>query len=93
MSRLLRVRVTPRSAKNEVIGYAEGVLGLRLTAPPVEGAANAACCELVAKLLGIPKSHVQVAKGQTAREKTLLVEGFDQAWPWEKAAAEPSCDS
>ena len=93
MSRQLRVRVTPRSAKNEIIGYRDGVLGVRIIAPPVDGAANAACCEYVAKLLGIAKSNVQVVKGQTAREKTLLVEGFDHPWPWETLAGEASCGS
>jgi uncharacterized protein (TIGR00251 family) len=93
MSRPLRVRVTPRSIKTEVIGYREGVLRIRLSAPPVDGAANTACCEFVAKLLGIPKSNVQVAKGAASREKMLSVEGFDLPWPWEKTSGEASSGS
>ena len=83
MTRLLRVRVTPRSSRNEIIRYEDGILHIRLTAPPVDGAANEACCELVAQLVGVPKSRVSVVKGQTSREKTLAIEGFTGSWPWE----------
>lgn len=82
--RFLRVRVTPRASKNEIIRYEDGLLHVRLSAPPVDGAANSACCELVARLLRVPKSGVSVVKGQKLREKTLAVEGFTGPWPWEE---------
>lgn len=71
----LRVRVTPRSARNEAVRYDEGVLYVRVTAPPVEGAANRAVTELVARLLAIPRSHVTVRSGTSGRDKLLSVEG------------------
>lgn len=49
------VRVTPRASSNAVSGFRDGVLHLRLTAPPVEGAANEACRAFVAEILGVPK--------------------------------------
>ena len=47
----------------------------RVSSPPVEGAANAALVRLVAKALGVPKSTVMLASGQTARIKTLEIAG------------------
>jgi len=59
-----------------LLRYEGGVLHLRLTAPPVEGAANAACCAFVASLLGVPKSDVAVKSGHRSREKTLAIEAL-----------------
>jgi uncharacterized protein YggU (UPF0235/DUF167 family) len=75
------VRVNPRSSKNE-LKFEGGILHAKLTAPPVEGAANAACCELIADTLGIAKSRVGVVKGQKSRLKVVAVEGFEGEWPW-----------
>lgn len=71
------VRVVPRASRNAIIGVHEGALKVALTAPPVEGAANAALTKLVAKTLGVPKSHVEIARGQRARTKLLRVHGID----------------
>ena len=49
----LKVRVQPRASRNEVTGWRDGVLSVRLTAPPVEGAANRACRDFLADLLGV----------------------------------------
>ena len=72
----LSVRVTPRASRTEVVSYAEGVLHVRLAAPPVEGAANAACCAFVAELLGLRASQVTVVAGQRSREKVLATESL-----------------
>jgi len=76
----LSVRVTPSASHNGLIRYAEGVLYLRLTAPPVEGAANAACCAYVADLLGLRSSQVTVCRGQKSRDKVLLITGSSHEW-------------
>ena len=73
---ILHVRVMPRASRNQVLRYEAGVLHLRLTAPPVAGAANAACCAFVASLLGVPKSGVSVTTGFQSREKTLAIESL-----------------
>jgi len=62
-----------------VVGEREGAVVIRVTAPPVDGRANEALCRLVAKHAGIARSRVRVIRGHTAREKTLDVEGVDQA--------------
>lgn len=77
----ISVRVTPRSSKSEV-RFEDGVLHVRTTSPPVDGAANAACVELIAKTLGVSKSRVSVIKGLKSRRKTVLVDPFEGHWPW-----------
>jgi hypothetical protein len=74
----LRVRVTPRADRNEVAGERDGVLLVRVTAPPEGGRANAAACKVVARALGIAPSRVTVARGAGSRQKSLRVEGVDQ---------------
>ena len=55
------------------------MLKARVAAPPVEGEANAALRKLVAKALGLPRSAVRIASGETARIKVLEVDGLDEA--------------
>jgi uncharacterized protein (TIGR00251 family) len=69
----LSVRVTPRASKNSVMRYKDGVLYIRLAAPPVEGAANNACCVFVAKLLRLRASQVAVCSGLKSRDKVLVI--------------------
>jgi uncharacterized protein (TIGR00251 family) len=75
MAARLRVRVTPRSARSEIVGWREEVLRVRLTAPPAEGAANAALERLIATALRVPPTSVRVVAGLRNREKTVEIEG------------------
>ena len=75
---LLKVRVLPRGSKNEVTGRREGVLCVKLTAPPVENAANKALIEFIADLLGVRKSQVEIVSGHKSREKTLRISGIGE---------------
>jgi uncharacterized protein len=70
---LIDVRVQPKSSKNAVVGIHGDALKIKLNAPPVEGKANKALIRLVAKLLGCPKSAVEIVSGQASRNKRLLV--------------------
>lgn len=72
---LLRVFVQPRASKNQFCGIHEGELKLRLTSPPVDGAANQCCCEFLAKQLKMPKSSVTIVSGETSRHKRLRIAG------------------
>ena len=71
------VKVAPRASRNQISQVSEGALKVRLTAPPVDGAANQALVKLLAKTLGLPKSKVQVIKGFKSRDKRVLVEGLE----------------
>jgi uncharacterized protein (TIGR00251 family) len=71
----LRVRVAPRASRDALGGERDGALLVRLTAPPVDGAANAALTRFLARRLRIPPSSVTVVQGQKGREKVVLLAG------------------
>jgi len=73
------VRVLPRSSRNEIVGEAEGVLKIKLTAPPVEGAANKALIEFLSGKLKVAKSRISIVTGQSGRSKVVAVEGLNKA--------------
>jgi uncharacterized protein (TIGR00251 family) len=75
----LRVRLKPRASRDGLDGVREGALVIRLTAPPVEGEANAALIRFVARLLDRPPSAVTLVHGAKSRDKTLHVAGIDAA--------------
>ncbi|GAB4283521.1 MAG: hypothetical protein Kow0067_04630 [Coriobacteriia bacterium] len=79
MGAMLAVHVTPRAGRTEVVGWRDGELSVRVTAPPDAGRANAAVCALLAKRLGLPKSAVSVVRGQNARHKRVSLEGVSDA--------------
>jgi uncharacterized protein len=74
----LSVRVVPRSRKNEITWEGEA-LKIRLTAPPVDGAANEALITLLAARLGLPKRTLHIVQGATGRQKVLEIEGLTLA--------------
>jgi uncharacterized protein (TIGR00251 family) len=61
-----------------MLGLHDGLLKIALTAPPVDGAANKALVEFVAKTLGVPKGRVTLVSGETSRRKTLEVVGISR---------------
>ena len=70
----LTVRVSPRSSRNLVAGFDEsGALIVRVTAPPADGAANAAVTRLLAKALGLPPRDVVLISGATSRVKRFEI--------------------
>ena len=71
----LAVRVQPRAKRDEVVGLRNEQVVIRLSAPPVDGKANAALTAFIAKRVGVPKSSVAVVRGQTSRDKVVRVEG------------------
>ncbi len=78
---ILTVKVVPRASRNELAGVQNGVIRVRLTAPPVEGAANQALVEFLADRLGVPRRNVEIVAGHTGRQKVVSVSGLsaDQA--------------
>jgi len=73
----IAVRVMPRSKKSEVAGFMpDGRLKVRLTAPPVEGAANRALVELLARVLEVRAAAIEIVAGATGRDKIVSVLGL-----------------
>ena len=79
MPTTIRIHLTPRSARDEVLGWEGDVLRARVTAPPVEGRANEALLRLLAEALGVSKSSLRIVRGQRSREKLVAVDGLDAA--------------
>jgi hypothetical protein len=73
------VRVQPRARRDEIAGERDGRLVVRVTAPPVDGKANAALRKLLAKRLGVPPGSVTVVRGEGSRDKLVEVDGLDDA--------------
>ena len=76
---LLHLRVQPRASRDEILGWQDGVLRVRVAAPPVEGEANAAVVALVARALRIAPSTVRVVGGERGRDKRVRVAGLTDA--------------
>ncbi|MEN8758946.1 MAG: DUF167 domain-containing protein [Desulfobacterales bacterium] len=70
---VLKIFVLPRSSKNMLAGRHGDALKIKLTAPPVEGAANKMCLTFLAQHLGLPKSSLEIVSGHTGRTKLILV--------------------
>ena len=73
------VLVQPRASRAKIGPLHDGRLKVAVTSPPVDGEANAAVIELVAKTLGVAKGSVRVVAGTTSRRKTLEVTGVTRA--------------
>jgi uncharacterized protein len=69
------VKVQPRAKRNGLAGVVGEALKLALTAPPVEGKANAACIEFLAALLNVPPTSVTIVAGHSSRNKSVRVTG------------------
>ena len=78
MEARIRVRLTPRSVRDKIVGWQEGYLKVRVSAPPVEGKANAALEKLLAGALGVPKLSIGIVSGTRSREKTVVIDGLSQ---------------
>jgi uncharacterized protein len=73
---LLAVKLQPRASKNEIGEPLGDELKIKVTAPPVDAAANRALVELLAEKLGCARGRVELIRGQTSRHKTVLLHGF-----------------
>jgi uncharacterized protein len=78
MARLM-IRLSPRASREEIAGERDGALLVRVTAPPVDGAANEALVRLLAKRLRVAKGAVRIVSGDTSRTKSVEVDGLDEA--------------
>lgn len=73
---VLSLRLIPRASKNAIQGEHGDALKIRLCAPPVDGAANAALIEFLADTLSLPRARIQILSGKTSRTKRVLLSGM-----------------
>ena len=73
---LLHVKVQPRAARNEVGEVLVHELKIKVTAPPVDSAANEALVKFLAEVLDCPRNAVQLLRGETSRHKVILIRGL-----------------
>ena len=76
---ILHIRVIPRASKSAIAGTRGDALLVRLSAPPVEGAANEALIDLLARTLGQPRRNVTIVSGHTSRDKRVSIEGISDS--------------
>lgn len=69
---VITLKISPNASKNEIIKSEEG-LKVKITAQPIDGKANKALIEYLSKQLKIPKSSIEILKGETSKEKTVLI--------------------
>lgn len=72
------VHVVPRASRDKIAGIRDGAVRIRLTAPPVEGAANEALVRFLSSVLRVPKQDIEIVSGQTARRKVVSVYGLSK---------------
>jgi uncharacterized protein (TIGR00251 family) len=73
---VLSIRVQPRASSDAILGWRDGTLRVRVTAPPLEGAANLAVARLLARALRVAPSAVAVIRGARGRDKRVRIAGL-----------------
>ena len=79
MTATIDILVQPRASRAKLGPMHDGRLKVAVTAPPVDGEANAAVVDVLAKALGVPRRQVEVIAGMSSRRKTVRIEGADAA--------------
>ena len=74
----LAVKVTPNAGRNEITGFKDGVLQVKVNAAPEKGKANKELVDFLAEKLGIKKSSVLIIKGQASRHKVLFIQDINE---------------
>ena len=86
----ISLRVHPNAARNEVMGFADGVLQVRVSAPPVKGRANQELIAFLSKALGMGKGSLAILKGHTSRTKVIAIDGLSQEEAKKRLLSRPS---
>lgn len=73
---IISLKISPNASKNEIIKTPEGVK-VKITAQPIDGKANKCLVEYLSKLFKVPKTSIEILKGETSKEKILLIKTVD----------------
>lgn len=74
----IKVKLLPRSSRSEIVGIENNILKVKVTSPPVDGEANKALIQLLAKSLGISKGGVEIIAGKSSKLKTIRIHGLSE---------------
>ncbi len=74
---LLEIKVEPRSSRAGIQGVSGNTLKVKLTSAPVDGAANRQLIEILAKKTGVRKSSIEIVRGDTSKNKVVLIRGIE----------------
>jgi len=74
----ISLRVYPGASRNEVVGFTDGVLRVKVSAPPIRGKANRELITFLSQLLGVGKGSVDIIKGHTTRNKVVAIDGLSR---------------
>ena len=85
----LTLKVVPRAARDEIAGWLDGALKVRVAAPPADGRANAAVEALLARALGLKRGGVKIVAGHTSSRKRAAIEGLDADEVQQRLNAQP----
>ncbi len=75
---VFNIRVIPRASRCELAGVQNDALKIRITAPPVEGAANKECIKFLSEMLGVTKAQIKIIAGHKSRNKKVSVSGINR---------------
>lgn len=73
---IIRLKISPNASKNEIIKSSDGIK-IKITAQPIDGKANKCLIEFISKKYKIPKSSIEIVRGETSKEKTILIKNLD----------------
>ena len=86
----LSLRVQPNATRSDVVSFKDGVLQVKVAAPPIKGKANKELISLLSIVLGISKTSFTITKGHTSRNKVILVAGLNQEELRQRLSPTPS---
>ncbi len=75
----ISLRVYPNAGRNEMVGFGDGILRVKISAPPSKGKANRELITFLSRLLGVSKGSVNIIKGDTTRNKVIAIDGLSRA--------------
>lgn len=73
---IIKLKISPNASRNEIIKTDEGVK-VKITAQPIDGKANKCLIEFLSKIFKVPKTSIEILRGETSKEKTLLIKNLD----------------
>ena len=85
----ISLRVYPNASRNELVNFTDGVLRVKVSAPPSKGKANRELIAFLSRLLGVGKGSINIIKGHTTRNKVVAIDGLSQEEVMKRLSPEP----